>query len=87
MLGGITCACIACKIPVQLTRVYEKFEMNYNRLQNAVKYAIDKQSIQKIMAKCRHLVGHFKHSALASDGLIKKQKALGFKNHFVWCRK
>ena len=48
-------------------------------LKNAVKHSIDKQSIQKILAKCRRLVGHFKHSALASDGLIKKQKTLGFK--------
>ena len=48
-------------------------------MQNAVKHSIDKQSIQKILAKCRRLVGHFKHSALASDGLIKKQKTLGFK--------
>ena len=49
-------------------------------MQNAVKHSIDKQSIQKILAKCRHLVGHFKHLALVSDGLIKKQKTLGFKN-------
>ena len=35
--------------------------------------------MQKILAKCRHLVGHFKHSALATDGLIRKQKILGFK--------
>lgn len=50
-----------------------------HRLQNAVKHAIDKQSMQKILAKYRRLVGHFKHSALATDGLIKKQKTLGFK--------
>ena len=50
-----------------------------NRLQNAVKHAIDKQSIQKILAKCRRLVGHFKHSPLATHGLIKKQQTLGFK--------
>ena len=43
-----------------------------HRLQNAVKHAIDKQSIQKILAKCRRLVGNFKHSALATNGLIKK---------------
>ena len=35
--------------------------------------------MQKILAKCRRLVGHFKHSALATDGLIRKQKTLGFK--------
>ena len=48
-------------------------------LQNAVKTAVEKQSIQKLLGKCRHLVGHFKHSALATDALRKRQKALGFK--------
>ena len=38
-----------------------------------------KQSMQRLLAKCRYLVGHFKHSALATKGLIKKQKTLGFK--------
>ena len=49
-----------------------------HRLQNAIKHAVDNQSMQRLLAKCRHLVGHFKHSALATDGLMKKQKALGF---------
>jgi len=40
------------------------------RLQNAVKHAVEKQSMQKLLAKCRHLVGHFKHSALATEDLI-----------------
>jgi len=31
------------------------------------------------LAKCHHLVGHFKHSALATNGLNRKQKTLGFK--------
>ena len=35
--------------------------------------------MQRLLAKCRHLVGHFKHSALATIGLMRKQKALGFK--------
>ena len=35
--------------------------------------------MQWLLAKCCHLVGHFKHSALVTDGLIKKQKTLGFK--------
>ena len=35
--------------------------------------------MQKLLAKCRRLVGHFKHSALATNGLEEKQKALGFK--------
>jgi len=34
-------------------------------LQNVVKYAGEKQCMQKLLAKCRRLVGHFKHSALA----------------------
>ena len=50
-----------------------------HRLQNAVKSAVEKQSMQKLLGKCRHLVSHFKHSALASDNLGKKQKVLGFK--------
>ena len=50
-----------------------------HRLQNAVKSAVDKRSMQKLLAKCRRLVGHFKHSALATNGLEEKQKALGFK--------
>ena len=40
---------------------------------------MEKQNLQKLLGKCHHLVGHFKHSALAIDGLMKKQKALGFK--------
>ena len=32
----------------------------------------------KLLHKCRRLVGHFKHSALATNGLEQKQKALGF---------
>jgi len=50
-----------------------------HRLQNAVKYAVEKKTMQKLLAKCRRLVGHFKHSALATNGLEEKQKALGFK--------
>ena len=38
-----------------------------HRLQNATKHAVEKQSMQRLLAKCRHLVGHFKHSALATD--------------------
>ena len=49
-----------------------------HRLQNATKHAVEKQSMQRLLAKCRHLVGHFKHSALATDSLMKKQKTLGF---------
>ena len=47
-----------------------------HRLQNAVKTAVEKQSIQKLLGKCRHLVGHFKHSALTTDALGKRH---GFK--------
>ena len=50
-----------------------------HRLQNVVKYAIEKQCMQKLLAKCRHLVGRFKHSAVATESLLKKQKTLGFK--------
>ena len=50
-----------------------------HRLQNAVKGAVQKKNMQHLLAKCRRLVGHFKHSALATNGLDQKQKALGFK--------
>ena len=39
---------------------------------------ICRESMQRLLAKCRHLVGHFKHSALATVSLMKKQKTLGF---------
>ena len=45
-------------------------------LQNAIKHAVDNQSMQRLLAKCHH---HFKHSALATDGLMRKQKPLGFR--------
>ncbi len=48
-------------------------------LQNAVKGAVEKRAMQNLLAKCRRLVGHFKHSALATHGLEEKQTALGFK--------
>ena len=35
--------------------------------------------MQRLLAKFHHLVGHFKHSALATDKLMRKQKGLGFK--------
>ena len=50
-----------------------------HRLQNAIKHAIEKRTIQNLLAKCRRLVGYFKHSALAASGLAQRQKALGFK--------
>ena len=39
-------------------------------LQNAIKNAI-----QKLLHKCRRLVGHLKHSAFATNDLEQKQKA------------
>ena len=50
-----------------------------HHLQNAVKCAVKKKTMQKLLAKCCHLVGHFKHLALETNGLDEKQKALGFK--------
>ena len=50
-----------------------------HRLQNAIKHAVDNQNMQRLLAKCHHLVGHIKHSALATDGLMRKQRALGFR--------
>ena len=55
-----------------------------HHLQNAVKCAVEKKTVekktmQKWLAKCHHLVGHSKHSTVATNGLDEKQKALGFK--------
>jgi len=58
-----------------------------HRLQNAIKHAVGNQSMQRLLAKCRHLVGHFKHSALATDGLIRKQKLLASKRYFMLSKK
>ena len=49
-----------------------------HRLQNAIKHAMEKNALQKLLHKCRRLVGHLKHSALATNGSEQKQKALGF---------
>ena len=35
--------------------------------------------MQRLFGKCCHLVGHFKHSALATDGLIKNRRYLALK--------
>lgn len=35
--------------------------------------------MQKLLAKCCRFVGYFKYSALATNHLDEKQKALGFK--------
>ena len=58
---------------------FESIVCAAHRLQNAVKGAVQKKNMQHLLAKCRRLVGHFKHSALATNGLDQKQKALGFK--------
>ena len=43
--------------------------------------------MQQLLGKCHCLVGHFKHFALATDGLIKKKRPLDSRSHFVLYRK
>ena len=51
-----------------------------HRLQNCLKHAVENiPALEKLLAKCRKVAGHFKHSALATDTLIKKQLALKMK--------
>lgn len=51
-----------------------------HRLQNCIKSALTGiDALDKLLAACRKLVGHFKHSALKTDALLKKQAALSKK--------
>lgn len=48
-----------------------------HRLQTVIKHAIDTtRGVTKLLASCRRLVGHFKHSALSTEILCKKQVEL-----------
>ena len=48
-----------------------------HRLQNCIKKAFaDDSALDKLLFSCRKLVSHFKHSALATDALVKKQEQL-----------
>ncbi len=58
----------------------ESIDCAAHRLQSAVKGAVEKRAMQNLLAKCRCLVGHFKHSALATHALDEKQRTLGFKS-------
>lgn len=46
-----------------------------HRLQNAIKYSLTRtsRSLSHLVASCRRVVGHFNHSALEKQALIKKQ--------------
>ena len=48
-----------------------------HRLQNAIKDALDKKQLCNLLARCRRLVGHMKHSALKTTQLAEKQALLG----------
>ncbi|XP_065187650.1 E3 SUMO-protein ligase ZBED1-like [Sycon ciliatum] len=50
-----------------------------HRIQNALRDALDKKTLSSLFAKCRHLVGHFKHSALKTGQLEDKQRLVGAK--------
>lgn len=50
-----------------------------HRLQNALHDAPDRKSFSNLLARARHLVGHFKHSALKVDMLESKEKLIGTK--------
>lgn len=46
-----------------------------HRLQNAIKYALTRttKSLANLVRSCRRVVGHFNHSALHKQALVKKQ--------------
>ena len=50
-----------------------------HHLQKAIKSTLDQKSLSHILARARHLVGHFKHSPLKMGRLEKKQEMLGMK--------
>ena len=47
-------------------------------LQNAMKYSLTRttRSLSNLVAACRRVVGHFNHSALEKQALMKKQDTL-----------
>ena len=48
-----------------------------HKLQNCIKKAFaDNPALNNLVSSCQQLVGHFKHSALATDVLPKKQEQL-----------
>lgn len=48
-----------------------------HRLQNAIKHGLSaSETVQKLLALARKVVGHFRHSALATNALIEKQKIM-----------
>ena len=50
-------------------------------LQLAVNKGLLLSEINRLTAVCRKIVGHFKHSALATAALKEKQKQLNIKEH------
>ena len=50
-----------------------------HKLQNAIKTALSRTGplLEDIFAKCRKVVGHFKHSNLATEALLKEQRDFG----------
>ena len=48
-----------------------------HRLQTVIRHAIDgTRAVKKLLGACRRVVGHFRHSSLASELLAKKQLEL-----------
>ena len=47
-----------------------------HRLQTAIRHALDVEAVTKLLARCRKLVGHFKHSCLAAEALANRQTQL-----------
>ena len=60
---------------------WENVSCSAHRLQLAIKGALEghQRHLDRLLAKCRSLVGHFKHSALATSILDEKQRQLGIK--------
>ena len=44
-----------------------------------MKNAVEKKAMQKLLAKCHHLVGHLSIQLWQQNGLDEKQKALGYR--------
>ena len=60
---------------------WENVSCSAHCLQLAIKGALEghQRHLDRLLAKCRSLVGHFKHSALATSILDEKQRQLGIK--------
>ena len=59
--------------------LFEHALCNAHSLQRSVKVSLHISAFDNILAKCRKVVGHFKHSAASAAELEQKQIELGQK--------